>query len=82
AMSSNNNNELSIDYVRSVYGDSVDYFGEMKSWAQVVISNVIFIERWPSRRYVLRGEPESIACNGDLCDFTALVDWTTANGQR
>lgn len=50
AMSSNNNNEAAIDYVRSVYGGSVDYSGEIKSRAQVVITNVIFIERWPSRR--------------------------------
>jgi hypothetical protein len=81
AMSSGNNDQA-LTYLITVYGDRVDYFGEMKGRAEVIANNARFIERWPSRQYRLRGAPESIACHIGVCDLTAVIDWVAVSGPR
>jgi hypothetical protein len=82
AAMSGDTDDQALAYLIAAYAESIDYFGQMKSRAEVIANNARFIERWPRRRYQVRGAPESIACNLGLCDLTAVVDWVAVSEPR
>ena len=73
-----------LSYTKTLYADSVDFFGKATSRQSIVDMKKQFIERWPLRVYTLRTNSVEIACDQgpSTCVITGQVDWETSDVRR
>jgi S1-C subfamily serine protease len=68
-------NEQAIEFMSSIYGTSVDFYGNRISHSALVDEKRKFAERWPVRTYTTRAGSLTANCIGSTCTMTATVDW-------
>lgn len=74
-------NTSALPYLGSLYGDQIDYYGSVKSKADVMAEKTKFAQRWPTRDYRPRPGTISASCNVSRseCTVSGTLDWKAFN---
>jgi S1-C subfamily serine protease len=75
-------NLTALGFMRSAYGESVDFYGKTISKSALIDEKRRFAERWPIRSYAVRPETVLINCGATVCDIQGIVDWSVASPAR
>jgi len=75
-------NQSALDFMTDVYADTVNFYGKAISKRAVMTDKRKFANRWPTRRYTVRGGSEKVSCNGSECYIEAIIDWYAHSEQR
>lgn len=75
-------NETALAYMRSHYGDEVDFYGRTISKTALMAEKVKFAKRWPIRTYSVRPESLIISCRPTTCHIEGIVDWSVSSPPR
>lgn len=70
-------NSVALPYVRSVVGDSLEFYGKPTSRADFMKVQTAFTNRWPERQYWIQPNSEQINCDYKTysCTVTGIVNW-------
>ncbi len=68
-------NDKSLAFMSNVYTESLFFYGNSSSAAQVMDEKRKFAQRWPVRNYSIRDGTLTVSCAGHICDVAAIVDW-------
>jgi hypothetical protein len=73
-----------LNTLEAYYVDTVDYFGKMKSRADVMLEKRAYLVRWPQRSYEMQENSIAVVCGQgtNLCDVSGLIDWTAYSAPR
>lgn len=77
-------NERAMQFVESVYADSVDFYGKTTKRAIIVDAKRKFTVRWPQRKYIVRADEMAINCEAasSICEIKGVVDWNCYSATR
>jgi hypothetical protein len=61
----------------SIYGQEINFYGEQISNAEIMSKKIKYNAKWDTRRFALRDNSISVACNssGQVCRATGQVEW-------
>jgi hypothetical protein len=72
----NRPNDTSLDYLQGKYREQVNYFGKMRSKADVLKDKSAFFRKWPIRNYSIQSSSVAVTCeNSSECKAEGIVDW-------
>lgn len=74
-------NSSALEAMRSLYADSVDYYGKQVGKEKIFAEKKKFADRWPDRIYAVRWFSIRTACES-YCTLTAVVDWYARSVSR
>ncbi len=71
----------------SIYAPEVNFYGSQKSNAEIMKEKIAYNQRWDTRRFYLRNDSISVACNssGQVCRAVGQVEYdfySSARGKR
>ncbi len=75
-------NYVALDSISAFYPDSLQYFGKIRSKADVMGDKKAFALRWPKRSYSVDGSTISASCVGDTCHVSGNVTWNAESPER
>lgn len=66
--------------IRSLYRQTVMYFGKIKNVDAIMDDKIKYIDRWPVRSYSIELDTVNVTCDvNDDCKASGIVDWTASN---
>jgi hypothetical protein len=76
----NRPNDTSLDYLQGKYREQVNYFGKMRSKADVLKDKSAFFRKWPIRNYSIQSSSVAVTCEkSSECKAEGIVDWNVSN---
>ena len=67
-----------------LYGQEVNFYGDQISNAEIMNKKIQYNAKWDTRRFSLRDDSISVACNssGQICRATGQVEWDFYSSSR
>jgi hypothetical protein len=77
-------NTVALTTIEGFYGNTIKFYGKVRSRSDVMKEKRKFAERWPDRKYEARDGSISIKCDPATaaCNVTGIVDWQAASPPR
>ncbi|MCP4314783.1 MAG: hypothetical protein GY789_01765 [Hyphomicrobiales bacterium] len=75
--------ESALRELGAVYAGSVDYFGKITTWDEVMQDKSQYFDRWPIRHYEVERNSLLADCSGgEVCTVSGHFDWSVNSPQR
>jgi hypothetical protein len=65
-----------------VYADSLMFYGERQTRAQIVAAEATFLTRWPVHEYRVLPDSVSLHCAASTCEVAATIGWDCRSAER
>jgi hypothetical protein len=75
-------NSGSLNDLSPYYSDTINYYGKPTAKSGVVADKVRFMRRWPNRRYTIRPESLTVACDIMRCTADGVIDFDVSNSEK
>jgi hypothetical protein len=75
-------NRGNVDDLSAYYSDTVNYYGKPTAKSGVVADKIRFMRRWPNRRYTIRPESLTVACDVMRCTADGMIDFDVSNAGK
>lgn len=71
-----------VDDLSHYYSDTINYYGRPTAKSGVVADKIRFMRRWPNRKYTIRPESLTIACDIVRCTADGVIDFDVSNAGK
>lgn len=71
-----------VDDLSHYYSDTINYYGKPTAKSGVVADKIKFMRRWPNRKYTIRPESLTIACDILRCTADGVIDFDVSNAGK
>jgi hypothetical protein len=71
-----------VDDLSHYYSDTINYYGKPTAKSGVVADKIKFRRRWPNRKYTIRPESLTIACDITRCTADGMIDFDVSNAGK
>lgn len=71
-----------VDDLSHYYSDTINYYGKPTAKSGVVADKIKFMRRWPNRKYTIRPESLTIACEIMRCTADGVIDFDVSNAGK
>jgi len=78
AIESNGN----VSDLSAYYSDTINYYGKPTSKSDVVADKMRFMRRWPHRKYTVRPQSLTVACDIMRCTADGMIDFDVSNAGK
>ncbi len=75
-------NRGNVDDLSHYYSDTINYYGKPTAKSGVVADKIKFMRRWPNRKYTIRPESLTIACDILRCTADGVIDFDVSNAGK
>jgi hypothetical protein len=75
-------NRGNLDDLSAYYSDTINYYGKPTAKSGVVADKTRFMRRWPNRKYTIRPESVTVACDITRCTADGMIDFDVSNAGK
>jgi hypothetical protein len=75
-------NRGNVDDLSAYYSDTIVYYGRLTARSGVVADKTRFMRRWPNRKYTIRPESLTVACDIMRCTADGMIDFDVSNAGK
>ena len=75
-------NDQSLPLIPSYYAQTIDFYGDIISQAELVSEKEKFAKRWPLRQYFVEPGSAKISCTLAGCMVTSIINWSARSPER
>jgi hypothetical protein len=71
-----------VDDLSAYYSDTINYYGKPTAKSGVVADKIKFMRRWPNRKFTIRPESLTVACDIMRCAADGMIDFDVSNAGK
>jgi hypothetical protein len=75
-------NRGDVDDLSAYYSDIINYYGKPTAKSDVVADKMRFMRRWPNRKYTIRPQSLTVACDIMRCTVDGMIDFDVSNAGK
>lgn len=75
-------NRGDVNDLSAYYSDIINYYGKPTAKSDVVADKMRFMRRWPNRKYTIRPQSLTVACDTVKCTADGMVDFDVSNAGK
>ncbi len=75
-------NDQALPLIPSFYAQTIDFYGNIISQAELISEKEKFAKRWPLRQYFVEPGSARISCTSTGCTVASIINWNARSPER